>query len=165
MKNVELVEGRGFLFHDLDIDPTILVNFLMYLRYAATVDNHLVLNFVSMLEYLRISVGEGDKRKAFYLSHFARPASSSSNCEMLEVYGACPIYGDPKRIIEGNPRILTEGSFGDRYDYNRPEVERIFYNDTGQKELDNPIRFFFDKYVERRATREILDILEKALTS
>lgn len=161
MKNVELVEGRSFLFHDLAIDPTILVNFLMYFRY---VTNHLVLNFVNMLKYLKISMGEGDKRKAFYLSTFARPDSSSSNGEMLEVYNTSPIFGDPKRIIGGNPRILTEGSFGDRYDYNRPEVEIIFYNDTDQKELDNPIRLFFGKNA-RRETRQILDILEKALTS
>lgn len=158
MKNVELIEGRSFLFHDLDIDPTILLNFLMYLRY---VNNHLVLNFVNMLKYLDVL---GDKRKAFYLSAFSRPASNSSNGEMLKVYNTYLIYGNPKRIIEGNPRILTEGSFGDRYDYNRPEVERIFYDDTDQ-EWDNPIRFFFGKFVERRETREILDILEKTLAS
>ena len=156
MKDVELVEGRSFLFINLDIDPTILVNFLMWMRNTS---HGAVVSFNSF----RGKFPDVDVRKLFYLAcsftlkdDFLRFDDYSDNC-------MSPIYGNLSRIINGNPLILTEGSFANRYDYNRPEVERVFYNNNNNHDPTNPYKYFFNKGLYHRDIKEVFEVFDEIL--
>lgn len=118
-ENVELLyEGdhpHGILFKDTSFDPTVFVNSLQFLNTMKAV-------YPVYMKYRNAGFTEAESLLFMMLCN--------SDVEDGYVMGTYPYYfpvnASFRRILEGKPHDLSGGTFRDRFDYNRPQVQSLF---------------------------------------
>lgn len=111
----------GYVFKNTEIDPTVFVNFLQFLRCQ---------DYREMWKTLR---GAGMTPQEIAVSFILMgPHDPTHNLVETHSY-YFPVKASIRRIVEGDAFDLSGGTFRNRYDYNRSEVQDLFKARKGEE--------------------------------
>lgn len=125
-KGYELVTNKwtddivGVIFNNLDVDSTAFVNMLQFVKSA---------QFFVWSDMLELGF---DRFEIADLMYLTSPATSIRRgpTQTYSYYFSTNV--SLKRLLAGEFNDLTEGTFKDRFDYNRPEVQDLFKAQEGE---------------------------------
>lgn len=124
--DVDVVRGKnekmlGLVFRNTEVDPTVLVNFLQYMRSAHSFDSYINDGMTDQEAFIL--------NMMFNMTLTDRPlANGETHLVMMPQTNTYyfPAVASVWRILNGEPHDLTGGTFRDGYDYNRPKIQDLF---------------------------------------